>query len=102
MEEKVTINDSKKNIKIFTDEIYSRAAKKKYNTNQTDVCHVDDIWSSDILDLKDYGPENNGGYTYVLVVIENFSIFGWTVPHKSKNGPTIKDSFENILTSSKR
>ena len=58
--------------------------------------------SLDILDLKDYGPENNRGYRYVLVVIDNFSNFGWTVPLKTKNAQTIKDSFENILISSKR
>ena len=34
------------------------------------------IWSSDILDLKDYGPEYNRNYRYVLVVINNFSKFG--------------------------
>ena len=56
----------------------------------------------DILDLKDYGPENNRGYRYVLVIIDNFSKFGWTIPHKNKNGQTIKDSFENILIISKR
>ena len=55
-----------------------------------------------ILDLKDYGPENNRGYRYVLVVIDNFSKFCWTVPLKNKNALTIKDSFENILISSKR
>ena len=57
------------------------------------------IWSLDILDLKDYGPENNRGYRYLLVVIDNFSKFGFT---KNKNAQKIKDSFENILISSKR
>ena len=27
-----------------------------------DVYHVDDIWSLDILDLEDYGPENTRKY----------------------------------------
>ena len=56
----------------------------------------------DILDLKDYGLENNRGYRYVFVAIDNFSKFGWTIPLKNKNAQTIKDSFENILLSSKR
>ena len=93
---------TQKNIKIFINEIYSKPPKKYYPTNKTDVYHIDDIWSLDILDLKDYGPENNRGYRYVLVVIDNFSKFGWTVPLKKKNDQTIKDSFENILISSKR
>ena len=93
---------TQKNIKIFINEIYSKPPKKYYPTNKTDVYYIDDIWSLDILDLKDYGPKNNRGYRYVLVTIDNFSKFGWTIPLKNKNAQTIKDSFENILTSSKR
>ena len=93
---------TQKNIKIIINEIYSKPPKKYYSTNKTDVYFIDDIWSLDILDLKDYGLKNNRGYRYVLVVIDNFSKFGWTMPLKNKNAQTIKDSFEHILTNSKR
>ena len=93
---------TQKNIKIFINEIYSKPPKRNYNTNKTDVYHIDDIWSLDILDLKDYGLKNNRGYRNVLVIIDNFSKFGWTVLLKNKNAQTIKDSSENILISSKR
>ena len=56
----------------------------------------------DILDLKDYNPENNGGYRYVLVIIDNFSKIGWKVPLTNKNAQTIKRSFETILVTSKK
>ena len=93
---------SQKHIKLFINEIYSKPPKKNYPTNKTDVHYIDDIWSLDILDLKDYGSENNRGYRYVLVIIDNFSKFGWTSPLKNKNAQTIKDSIETILISSKR
>ena len=93
---------TQKNIKIYINEIFSKPPKKNYNTNKPNVYHIDDLWSLDVLDLKDYIPENNRGYRYVLVIIDNFSKFGWTVPIKIKNAQTIKDSFENILISSKR
>ena len=93
---------TQKNIKVFINEIYSKQPKKNYATNKTDVYYIDDVWSLDILDLKDYGPENNIGYRYILVIIDNFSKFGWIVPLKVKNAQTIEDSFENILISSKR
>ena len=64
---------TQKNIKIFINEIYSKPPERNYPTNKTDVYHNDDIWSLDILDLKDYGPENNRGYRYVLVITDNFS-----------------------------
>ena len=92
---------SQKTNKIFINEIYSKGPKKNYATNKTDVYHIDESWSLDISDLKDYGPKNNRGYRYVLIIIDNFSKFAWTVPLKNKNAQTIKDSLENILINSK-
>ena len=93
---------TQKSIKIIINEIYSKPPKKNYDTNKTDVYHVDEIWSLDILDLKDYDPENHSGYRYVLVIIDNFSKFCWTIPIKNKNAIAIKDPFENILIDSKK
>ena len=52
--------------------------------------------------MNDYGPEKNTGYRDVLVVIDKFSKFDWTLAIKNRNAQTKKDSFEKILTSSKR
>ena len=52
--------------------------------------------------LEDYGPENNRGHRYVLVIIENFSKHGWTTPLKNKNAQTTTNSFEIIPITSKR
>ena len=93
---------TQKNIKIFINETYAKGPKRNYVRNKTDVYYIDEIWSLDILDLNDYGPENNKSYRYVLVIIRNFSEFGWTIPLKNKSAQTIKDSFENILITSKR
>ena len=93
---------TQKSIKIFINEIFSKPPKKYYPTNKTDVYHNGDNWSLDILDLKDYGPKNYRGYRYLLVIIDNFSKFGWTTPLKNKKDELIKDSFGNVLISSKR
>ena len=71
---------TQKSVKVLIDESCSKPPKKIYLTNKTDIYHIDDIWNLDILDLKDYGPENNRGYIYILVVIDNFSKFGLTNP----------------------
>ena len=89
-------------IRKFSGEIYSKPRKKIYATNKTDVYNVSDISSLDILDLKIYGPENNRSHRYVLVRNDNFSKFGWTIPLKNNEAQTMKDSFENILVTSKR
>ena len=81
----------------FIDEIYSKPPKKIYVTNKINIYHIDDTWSIDLLDLNDYGPKNNRGYRYCLIVIDNFSKYGWAIPIKNKNSQTIKDKFSHIL-----
>ena len=68
---------------------------------KTNVYYIDNIWSLDKLDSKDYGLKNNRGFRFVLVIIDNFRKFGWTVSVKIENAQSI-NSFENILISSKR
>ena len=63
---------------------------------------IDDTWSSDLLDMNDYGPKNNRGYRYILVIVDNFSKFGWTIPLKNKYSQSITDAFSQIIKTSKR
>ena len=70
--------------KIFIDEIYSSPLKSNYPTNKTIIKSFDDVWSSDLLDISDYGIKNNKIYRYILIVTDNFSEFGWKIPLKSK------------------
>ena len=87
---------NQKSTEVFFAEICSKQPKKNYPTNKTEIYHIVDIWKLDILDLKEYDPENIRGYRYFLLVIDNFSKFGWTVPLKNKNAQTITNSFENL------
>ena len=52
--------------------------------------------------MNDYGSKNNKGYRYILVVIDNFSKFGWTIPLKNKFSQSITDAFSEIIKSSNR
>ena len=88
--------------KIFIDENYSKSPNKNYKTNKTMIKYIDDTWSSDLLDMNDFGPKTNRGYRYVLVVIDNFSKFGWTIPLKNKYAQSITDAFSEIIKSSNR
>ena len=75
---------------------------RNYPTNKTIFISTDDTWSSDLLDMKDYGIKNNKGYRYILVVIDNFSKFGWTIPLKKKYAQSVTDAFSQIFKTSKR
>ena len=88
--------------KKFIDEIYSKPPKKNYPTNKTIIKSIDVIWSSDLLDMNVYGPKNNKGSRYILVVIDNFSKFVWTTPLRNKNAQSITEAFSEIIKSSNR
>ena len=85
-------------IKTFIDEIYSESPHKNYETNKIKVKSFDDTWSSDLSDMNDYGPKNNSGYRYKLVVIDNFSKFGWTFEEQicSINNRRIFENYQII------
>ena len=89
-------------INTFINEIYSKTPKKNYETNKTLLKSIDETWSADLLQMDDYGVENNKGYKYILTVIDNFSKFGWTVPLKNKFAKTVIEAFSNIINNSKR
>ena len=63
---------------------------------------IDDTWSSDLAVMTDYNVKKNKGHKYILVIIDNFSKFLWTVPLKTKNAQIITDEFQNIIKTSKR
>ena len=88
--------------KIFINEIYSNPPLRIYPTNKTIIKSIDDTWSSDLLDMNDYGIKNNKGYRYILVVINKFSKFGWTIPLQNKYAQSITDAFSQTVKTSGR
>ena len=92
----------KDTIKIFIDEIYSNPPRKIYPTNKIMIKSIDNTWSSDLIDMNDYGPKNNRSYRYILVVADNFSKIGWTIPLKNKYAQSITDAFLEIIKLSNR
>ena len=88
--------------KFFLDEIYFSPPKNNYPRNKTKIKSIYDTWSSYLLDMKDYGVKNKKGYRYLLVVIDIFTKFGWTIPLKNKYAQSITDALSQIVISSKR
>ena len=89
-------------IKIFTDEIYSKAPKKIYETNKITYNHIDEIWTLDLADMIDYKISINKGLRYKFVIKLNYSKYLWCIPLKNKFSQTITNKFSNNLTTSKR
>ena len=92
---------SRKNIKTFVNKIYSKGPErimkpiKKYN-------HIDELWSTDIMDMSEYGDSNKKSCRYILLAIDTFSKFLCCNPLKNKCGKTKTDQYSKIITNSKR
>ena len=63
--------------------------------------HIDEIWSTDLADLIDSKFSNSKRLRYIFVIIDNFSKYVLSIPHKHRNSNTITEEFSNILTTSK-
>ena len=75
---------------------------RNYPSKKTIIKSIDDTWSSDLLDMNDFGIKNVTGYRYVLVIIDNFSKFSWTILLMKKYAQSITDAFSQIIKTSRR
>ena len=57
---------------------------------------IDKIWAADLADMKAF-KDYNDGYTFLLLVIDIFSKYGWIVPLKNKKGETVAEALKNIF-----
>jgi hypothetical protein len=78
-----------------------RRALKKFVRKQVKLLGIDDLWQADLFELTPYAKEN-GGYKYVLVVIDCFSKFLWTRSLRSKNGEEVTNEMNSIFKFSNR
>ena len=70
--------------------------RRNFKRRKVYVPRIDFQWDADLMDMTRISTYNNG-YTYVLLVIDIFSRYVWTVPLKTKKGSEVKLAFEKIL-----
>lgn len=78
-----------------------KAARKNFIRRHVILKGIDDLWQSDLIDIQSFGRDNQG-YKYILVVMDAFSKFAWTVPVRTKTKSEITNSFKSILEVSGR
>ena len=70
-----------------------RLLRKIIQQIETIYNYIDDIWSTDWVDLSDCKILNSIFFGYIFVIIDNSSNYTWCVPLKNKNDQTIIDDF---------
>jgi len=63
---------------------------RKFKRRKVIVHNIDDIWSADLVDMRQYEKQNKG-FKYLLTVIDVFSKFAWAIPLKVKTGKQMID-----------
>lgn len=61
---------------------------------------VDAIWALDLAEMGEWS-DSNGGYKYILCVVDVFSRYAWCVPLKSKTAKEVWDAFSVVLAEAK-
>ena len=85
----------KKKFSVLAEELH-KPVKRKFKKRRVMVNGIDKIWAADLADMKAF-KDDNDGYTFLLLVIDIFSKYGWIVPLKNKKGKTVAEALENIF-----
>ena len=72
----------------------------KFERKKVIVNHIDEIHSSDLVNMSKYSKMNKG-YKYIFTNIDIFSKYAWSFPLKTKTITEIKSCFEKILMKNK-
>ena len=60
------------------------------------VHSIDEIWVADLIDTQAFSKDNNG-IKYLLIVIDIFSKFVWSIPLRRETGQEAANAFSRIL-----
>ena len=77
-----------------------KPVRKKFLKRFVFVRHVDDIWGADLVELPTLSKKNSG-FRYILMVIDVFSKYGWSIPLKTKTGKEVANALRTIFKENK-
>ena len=60
------------------------------------VNSIDKIWCSGMVEMQQFSKWSKG-YSYLFMVLDLFSKYGWIVPLKDKKGETVTEAFKTIF-----
>lgn len=73
-----------------------KGARKNFPRRHTIIKNYFDLWQIDLAEMQQYSVENDG-YRYILVCINCYSKYVYTVPIKNKTGMEVMNAMEKII-----
>lgn len=77
-----------------------RQSRKKFPRNKIIVQGPNQEWDIDLMDMTDFQPENDDN-RYVLMVVDLFSRFAYTVPLKNKTADSVVKGLKTVFEKQK-
>jgi hypothetical protein len=78
-----------------------KPVRKRFPTRNVFVPHIDHTWGMDLVDMSKLA-RFNGGFRWMLTIIDCWSRYAWSVPIKTKKGEPVLHAFQQVLSSSAR
>lgn len=78
-----------------------KPARKNFIRCPVILKSIDDLWQGDLIDLQNL-KKYNRGYAYILIIIDCFSKYIWTVALKTKSKKEVTNGFSEILLRTSR
>ena len=75
----------------------NRAVRHNFKRNRVIVSGIDDQWDADLIDLTSLA-KYNGNSKYVLLLIDIFSRYVWTVKMKNKTSVAVNNALKQVLS----
>ena len=70
--------------------------RKKFKKRRVFASGTDVIWTADLVDMQSFSRSNKGYYTYIVIIIDVFRKYGWTIPLKTKAGLEVTKDFRGL------
>lgn len=84
----------------IVDEIHKQA-RRNFIRRSVILKSIDDLWQADLIDIQNLCKYNKN-FRYILVIIDCFSKFSWTVPLKSKSKSEIINAFDCLFNAGRK
>ena len=73
-----------------------KPSRKKFKRNKVIVGTIDQQWDFDLMDMTKIAKYNDG-YHFILLAVDIFSRYVWTVPLRNKSGNEVVRAFTKIF-----
>ena len=83
----------------LADQLY-KPVWKKFKKRRVLVSDTDATWTADLLDMQSFS-KSNKGFKYILMIIDVFCKYGWSILMKTKTGSEVTKSFRDLWKAQK-